>query len=97
MYYVILDSVDTPDTDIELLDRYTKCSNLDLVVTYKTWLNIEQYQACFTSGVRVCNMDLLNDLGFSLCATLPVCYVVTTSDNSKKSEMEVSTNLVYRC
>ena len=39
-------------------------------------------------------MDLLNDLGFSLYTTLPVCYVVTTSDNRKKSKIRVSTDLV---
>ena len=37
-------------------------------------------------------MDLLNDLGFSLCAVPSVCYVVTTSDKRKKSEIEVSTD-----
>ena len=36
--------------------------------------------------------DLWNDLGFSLCAMLSICYVVATSDNKKKSEMEVSAN-----
>ena len=35
-------------------------------------------------------MDLWNDLGFSLYAILSVCCVVTTSDDRKKSEMEVS-------
>ena len=39
-------------------------------------------------------MDLLNDLGFSLCAVLPVCHVVTTSDNRTKFKMEVSADLV---
>ena len=34
--------------------------------------------------------DLWNDLGFSLCSTLSVCCIVATSDNRKKSEMEVS-------
>ena len=36
----------------------------------------------------------LNNLGFSLYAVPPVCYVVTTSNNRKKSEMGVSANLV---
>jgi len=36
------------------------------------------------------NANLWNNLGFSLCATLSVCHVVTTSDKWKKSEMEVS-------
>ena len=40
---------------------------------------------------------LLNDLGFILCAVPPVCYVVTTSDNRKKSEMGVSADLVCHC
>ena len=35
-------------------------------------------------------MDLWNDLSFSLCAVLSVCHMVTTSDDGKKSEMEVS-------
>ena len=36
--------------------------------------------------------NLWNDLGFSLCAALYVCHVVTTSNNRKKSKMEVSAN-----
>ena len=35
-------------------------------------------------------MDLWNDLGFSLYAALSVCYVVTASDDGKKSKMGVS-------
>ena len=35
-------------------------------------------------------VDLWNNLGFSLCAVLSVCYVVTTSDDGKKSKIEVS-------
>ena len=35
---------------------------------------------------------LWNDLGFSLCAAPSICRVVATSDNKKKSEMEVSAN-----
>ena len=35
-----------------------------------------------------------NDLGFSLYIALPICCMVATSDNRKKSKMEVSTNLV---
>jgi len=38
--------------------------------------------------------DLWNDLGFSLCAMPSVCCVVIISDNSKKSEMRLSANLV---
>ena len=40
--------------------------------------------------VEVYRMDLWNDLGFSLYIVLPVCCIVTTSDNRKKSEMGVS-------
>ena len=35
-------------------------------------------------------MDLWNDLGFSLCTVLSVCYMVATSDDRKKSEIEMS-------
>jgi len=35
-------------------------------------------------------VDLWNDLGFSLCAALSVCCIVTTSDDRKKSKMGVS-------
>ena len=42
-------------------------------------------------------IDLWNDLGFSLCAALSVCCVVTTLDNTEKSEMEVSADLVCHC
>ena len=35
-------------------------------------------------------MDLWNDLSFSLCAVLSVCYIVATSDDEEKSEREVS-------
>ena len=40
--------------------------------------------------VKVCRMDLWNDLGFSLCAVPFVCHVVATSDDGEKSEIEVS-------
>ena len=40
--------------------------------------------------MEVCKIDLWNDFGFSLYAALSVCHVVTTSDDGKKSEMEVS-------
>ena len=49
------------------------------------------------TGVKVCKIDLLNNLGFSLCAILPVCYMVETSDNRKKSKMRVSADLVCHC
>ena len=35
-------------------------------------------------------MDLWNDLGFSLYATLPICHMVATLEKRKKSEIEVS-------
>jgi len=34
-----------------------------------------------------------NDLGFSLCAALSICHMVTTSDKWMKSEMEVSADV----
>ena len=45
--------------------------------------------------VEVCRIDsemsgLVNDLGFSLYAMPSVCCVVATSDDRKKSEIEVS-------
>ena len=49
------------------------------------------------TGMKVCRMDLWNDLGFSLCAVPSVCCIVTTSDNRKKSEMRVSADLVCHC
>jgi len=36
--------------------------------------------------------DLLNNLGFSLCAVLSVCHMVTTSDRRKKSKIEMSSD-----
>ena len=47
-------------------------------------------QAWFTLGWKSAEMDLWNDLGFSLCTVPSVCHMVTTSDDGKKSEMEVS-------
>jgi len=44
----------------------------------------------FTPGVKVCKIDLWNNLGFSLCAAPSVCHMVTTSDDKEKSEMKVS-------
>jgi len=41
--------------------------------------------------------DLWNDLGFSLCAVPFVCHVVAISENRKKSEMKVKTDLVCCC
>jgi len=35
-------------------------------------------------------VDLWNDLGFSLCAALSVCHMFATSDEGKKSKIEVS-------
>jgi len=37
-------------------------------------------------------VNLWNDLGFSLCTALSVCYMVATSDGRKKSKMEMSTD-----
>ena len=33
-----------------------------------------------------------NDLGFSLCAVLSICHMVTTSDDWIKSKRKLSTN-----
>ena len=40
---------------------------------------------------------LLNDLSFNLCTTLSVCHMVITSDKRKRSEMEMSADLVCYC
>ena len=37
-------------------------------------------------------MDLWNNLGFSLCTILSVCYMVAISNRRKKFKMEVSTD-----
>jgi len=47
------------------------------------------------TGVEVCRMDsevsgLIERPWFSLCAAPSVCHVVATSDEGKKSKMEVS-------
>ena len=49
--------------------------------------------------VKVCKMDseiyrLMSNLSFNLYAILSVCCIVMISGNRKKSEMEVSTDLV---
>jgi len=49
------------------------------------------------TGVEVCKIDLWNNLGFSLYTVLSVCHMVTTSDDRKKYEMEVSADLVCHC
>ena len=61
--------------------------------------SLRSCQAQFTLGQKSTRwtqscIDLWNDLGFSLCAVLPVCHVVATSDNRKKSKMGVSADLV---
>ena len=38
------------------------------------------------------DMNLWNNLGFSLCSTIFVCCLVAISDGKKKSEMRVRTN-----
>jgi len=42
--------------------------------------------------VEVHRINLWNDFGFSLYAVLSVYYMVTTSNNRKKSKMGVSTD-----
>ena len=44
------------------------------------------------SWLRDTYINLWNNLDFSLCAVLSNCCVVATSDERKKSEMEVSTD-----
>ena len=39
-------------------------------------------------------VDLWNNLGFSLYTALSICHIVATSENKKKSEIGVSTNIV---
>jgi len=41
-------------------------------------------------GSNMCKLK--NNLGFSLYTVLSDCYIVTTLDERKKSEMKVSTN-----
>ena len=43
------------------------------------------------------NVNLWNNLGFSLYTMLSIYYMVTTSDKWIKSEMEVSADLVCYC
>ena len=38
------------------------------------------------------NINLWNNLGFSLCAMPSICCMVITSDKKMKSEIEVSTD-----
>ena len=59
-------------------------------------------QAWFTPGWKSAKwtqrcVDLWNDLGFSLCTVLFIYYVVVTSDDREKSEIEVSADLVCCC
>ena len=49
------------------------------------------------TGVEVCKIDLWNNLGFSLYTVPSVYHMVATSDDRKKYEMEVSTDLVCCC
>ena len=47
---------------------------------------------------KLCAMSLVmwtcqNNLGFSLCAALSICHMVTTSDEWMKSEIEVSADV----
>ena len=43
------------------------------------------------------DINLWNDLGFSLYAVLSICYVITILNEQMKSKMEVSADLVYYC
>ena len=82
-----------------------------IIITFLYWTSRTLFSSNITtSEYLICDTEakslqdelkdvwtLLNDLGFSLCAALPICYVVTTSDNKKKSKMEVRANLVCYC
>ena len=72
------------------IEKNIKCSVLKNVIQYdvRCGLHWEWKSAKWTQRY----IDLWNDLDFSLCAMLSVCYVVTTLDRRKKSEMEVSTD-----
>jgi len=66
-----------------------------LLVILTVFLN--NHQSSIMSGtvhtrVEVYRMDLWNDLGFSLYVVPSVCCMVATSDNRKKSKIEVSTD-----
>ena len=43
------------------------------------------------------DINLWNDLGFNLCVTPFIYYMVVTSDEWIKSKMRVSANLVCHC
>ena len=51
-----------------------------------TW----RYVECVNSILG--DMNLWNDLGFSLCAMLSVCDMIATLDEWMKSKIEVSAN-----
>ena len=59
-------------------------------IQYQAWFTLRWKSARWTQNCA----DLWNNLGFSLSAVLPVCCMVTTSDNREKFEIEVSADLV---
>ena len=70
-------------------------------IKYSSSNFLSSCQARFTPGWKSAEWtwrwaDLWNDLGFSLCAALSVCRVVTTSDEGEGVRVEVSTELVCR-
>ena len=72
-----------------LLSVYMKSAQtLDLILLCQAWFTLGWKSTGWTQRWA----DLWNDLGFSLCAVPSVCCVVATSDDGKKSEMEVSVN-----
>ena len=54
----------------------------------------QKYTEYVTLWKRLGDIDLQNDLGFSLYTMLFICCVVVTSEKQMKSKMEVSTNWV---
>ena len=74
---------------IVLLSYYIFFKSIIFIVSLSScqvWFTLEWKSAEWTQRWA----DLWNDLSFSLCAMLSVCYMVATSDSRKKSEMEVS-------
>ena len=72
------------------MPTWQQCNNLDILFSM-----MEIYQVWFIPGWKSVEwtqkwVDLWNDLGFSLCAAPSVCHMVATSDDGKKSKMEVS-------
>jgi len=53
-------------------------------------VGLEMYRVSILYTKNLMMQTIQNDLGFSLCAALSICYIVTTLDNWVKYEREVS-------